>query len=68
MLSCITRRLDSSKYLIGPGVDYPASVGPANPRNLFAGRSEEQSVAMGVRALVAEIRATPNRVGILGYK
>jgi hypothetical protein len=47
MLSCVTRRLDSSKCLIGPDVHYPASVGPSNPQNLFAGCSEEQSVAMG---------------------
>ncbi|WP_405166728.1 PE-PPE domain-containing protein [Nocardia sp. NBC_01499] len=67
MLSCVTRRLDSAKYLIGPDVDYPASIGPANPQNRYAGCSEEQSVALGVEALAAEIRATPNRVGILGY-
>lgn len=67
MLSFVTRRLDRTKYLIGPDVDYPASIGPANPQHRFEGCSEEQSVALGVEALAAEIRATPNRVGILGY-
>ncbi|MGW0247613.1 PE-PPE domain-containing protein [Nocardia goodfellowii] len=67
MLSCVTRRLDGTKYSIGPDVDYPASIGPANPQGHYDGCSEEQSVALGVEALAAEIRATPHRVGILGY-
>ncbi|WP_083894973.1 PE-PPE domain-containing protein [Nocardia tenerifensis] len=67
MLSFVTRRLDRTKYSIGPDIDYPASIGPANPEIYYDGCSEEQSVAQGVEALAAEIRATPNRVGILGY-
>lgn len=67
MLSYVTRKLDNTKYLVGPDIVYPASVGPANPENRFAGCSEEESVALGVHALVTAIRGTPNRVGILGY-
>ncbi|WP_405164732.1 PE-PPE domain-containing protein [Nocardia sp. NBC_01499] len=67
MLAAVTGELDRARYLIGPDVDYPASVGPANPLAGLDGCSEEQSIDDGVRALVVAIRATPNRVGLLGY-
>ncbi|MFI9508420.1 PE-PPE domain-containing protein [Nocardia sp. NPDC052566] len=67
MLTHVASRLDSAKYRIGPDIDYPASIGPVNPQNRWEGCSEAESVARGVQALVAAIRATPDRVGLLGY-
>ncbi|MFB7719344.1 PE-PPE domain-containing protein [Nocardia sp. NPDC056100] len=67
MLAQVTLRLDSGKYRIGPDVDYPASIGPANPQNRYGGCSEEDSIVSGVAALVSAIREAPDRVGILGY-
>ncbi|MFJ4652710.1 PE-PPE domain-containing protein [Nocardia sp. NPDC088792] len=67
MLAAVTGRLDPAKYVIGPDVDYPASIGPANPQAVLGGCSEEQSISDGIHALVDAIRATPNRVGLLGY-
>ncbi|WP_330184995.1 PE-PPE domain-containing protein [Nocardia sp. NBC_01503] len=67
LLTAVTGRLDPAKYSIGPEVDYPASIGPANPQYGLDGCSEEQSIDTGVRALAAAVRATPNRAGLLGY-
>lgn len=67
LLVSVTSRLDPTKYEIGPDVDYPASIGPANPQNSAAGCSEQQSIDQGMRALVAAIHRSPNKVGLLGY-
>ncbi|WP_225725473.1 MULTISPECIES: PE-PPE domain-containing protein [unclassified Nocardia] len=67
LLGAVTGKLDRAKYFIGLDVDYPASIGPANPQADFDGCSEEQSINDGVQALAAAIRAAPNRVGLLGY-
>ncbi|MFE3191642.1 PE-PPE domain-containing protein [Nocardia sp. NPDC059240] len=67
LLTGVTGRLDPGKYEIGPDVDYPAAIGPANPGRGLYGCSELQSIDRGVAALVAAIHATPNQVGILGY-
>ncbi|MCM6777263.1 PE-PPE domain-containing protein [Nocardia sp. CDC159] len=67
LLTAVTRRLDPDKYVLGPDVDYPASVGPINPRRDLGGCSERQSVEVGVVALAAAIRRAPTKVGLLGY-
>lgn len=67
MLAAVTGKLDPAKYLIGPDIDFPASIGPVNPHTDVLGCSEQQSIDLGVSELVATIRATPNRVGLLGY-
>ncbi|MFD7843983.1 PE-PPE domain-containing protein [Nocardia sp. NPDC059764] len=67
LLAAVTNGLDPAKYEIGPDVDYPASIGPANPQGRLDGCSEQQSIDAGVLALIAEIQSTPNLVGILGY-
>ncbi|MFJ4653834.1 PE-PPE domain-containing protein [Nocardia sp. NPDC088792] len=67
MLPLLTEQLDPTKYTIGVDLDYSASVGPANPQEDLAGVSEDDSVAAGVTALAAAIRATPLVVGIAGY-
>ncbi len=67
MLSNVTGQLDTSKYLIGQEIPYPASVGPFNGDDNPMGPSEEQSIAAGLPLLAAAIRATPNLVGLLGY-
>ncbi|GAB0103375.1 hypothetical protein JMUB6875_23480 [Nocardia sp. JMUB6875] len=66
-LTAVTDQLDSSKYEIGPDIDYPAAIGPVNPARDLAGCSELQSIDRGVAALVKAIHSTPNLVGILGY-
>ncbi|PSR68616.1 PE-PPE domain-containing protein [Nocardia sp. MDA0666] len=67
MLAAVTRQLDPAIYEIGPDIDYPAAIGPANPRHGVGGCSEQQSIDQGITALVRAIHATPNRVGLLGY-
>ncbi|MGW2664154.1 PE-PPE domain-containing protein [Nocardia tengchongensis] len=67
MLTSVTGQLDPEIYEIGADVDYPASIGPANPQRNLAGCSEQQSIDRGVAALVQAIHATPDKVGILGY-
>ncbi len=44
---------------------YPGTVGPAGGKP--DGPSAETSIEIGVTALAAMIRATPNNVGVLGY-
>lgn len=67
MLRYVTNKLDPAKYEIGPDIDYPATIGPANPQGNPLGISEEQSIAQSLDLIAAAIRATPNKVGILGY-
>ncbi|MFE3754568.1 PE-PPE domain-containing protein [Nocardia tengchongensis] len=67
MLADVTGKLDPAQYVIGPDVDYPASIGPANPGAGVAGCSEEQSITAGVQALALAIRAASNPAGLLGY-
>lgn len=67
MLSNVTGQLDTSIYLVGQDIPYPASVGPFNADHNPLGPSEEQSIAAGLPLLAEAIRATPNLVGLLGY-
>ncbi|KZM68113.1 hypothetical protein AWN90_09230 [Nocardia terpenica] len=67
MLRGVTRQLDPARYVIGPDVDYPASVGPANHTADVLGCSEDESVVAGLAALATAVRATPDLVGLLGY-
>jgi hypothetical protein len=67
MLAAVTGKLDPATYPIGPDVDYPASIGPANPQASITGCSEQQSIEHGITALAAAIRRTANPVGVLGY-
>ncbi|MEC3955822.1 PE-PPE domain-containing protein [Nocardia sp. CDC153] len=67
LLNAVTGQLDPAIYEIGPDIDYPASIGPANPQRSPFGCTERQSIDQGVTALVKAIHAAPNRVGILGY-
>lgn len=58
--------------LLGPGdtltqVDYPASIGPANPTPNTWGPSMEKSLNLGLEALVAAVRRTPNIPVLVGY-
>lgn len=67
MLTGVTSKLSPSKYVLGGDIDYPASIGPANPQNSPFGASEEQSIQRGVELIAEAVRATPNLVGLLGY-
>ncbi|MFE2998649.1 PE-PPE domain-containing protein [Nocardia sp. NPDC059246] len=67
MLTNVTRLLDPAKYVIGPDIPYPASLGPANPQQDPLGCSEQQSIAEGVDLLASAIRNSPDVVGLLGY-
>ncbi|MGF6888292.1 hypothetical protein ABIA39_003071 [Nocardia sp. GAS34] len=67
MLTNVTDQLDTSLYVVGQDIPYPASVGPFNADHNPAGPSEEQSIATGLPLVAAAIRATPNLVGLLGY-
>lgn len=65
MLRAVTRRLDPARFRLIGDCPYPATVGPvgADP----AGPSEAQSRIVGVTALAAMVRASPNLVGVIGY-
>jgi len=67
MLWNLTLQLDSSIYVVGQDIPYPASIGPDNADQDPLGPSEEQSIAAGIPLIAAAIRATPNLVGLAGY-
>lgn len=66
LLRNVTRRLDQRFADIGD-VGYPASVGPVNPERNPFGPSLSASLSEGKRNLAVRIKASPYRVGVLGY-
>lgn len=65
LLNDVVGRLDRSRYRPLGDCPYPAAVGPAGADP--AGPSERTSRSIGVAALAAMIRATPNLVGVVAY-
>lgn len=66
LLDDVTSRLDPNRFRCIP-VDYPASVGAANPQRNPLGPSLKQSLEVGKHALAQAIYLTPNRAGLIGY-
>lgn len=67
MLAYLVSLLDLRRFVVGPDIPYPASVGPANSSGDPCGPSEAESIELGLPMLAEAIRATPNLVGLLGY-
>lgn len=67
LLTHVTAALNPARFRLLGEVDYPACIGPANHAGDPLGISEAESVTQGMASLAALIRATPNRVGLLGY-
>ncbi len=66
LLDDVTSRLDPNRFRCIP-VDYPASVGAANPQRNPLGPSLKESLEVGKHALAQAIYLTPNRAGLIGY-
>jgi len=65
MLRNVVRELNPEKFHYLGDCPYPATVGPVGAGPV--GPSEATSIEIGLTALSAMVRATPNPVGILGY-
>ncbi|MBJ8342805.1 PE-PPE domain-containing protein [Antrihabitans sp. YC3-6] len=66
MLANVTKRLDPTRFRTRD-IQYPASVGPANPERNALGPSLALSRRIGKIELAQRIQMTPNLVGLLGY-